>query len=346
MVGGLVGLFASKYLYLGAVAAAGFILLLYWLIRHMTWKRQRKSISEKTAELQRDIRRNNSMIKELLSPFDCGDYAEYEKRLMEYKRITGKRKEVSDKLVGLVGDKDWATFEHENQDIDIQVNAKQKELEQLLPFRMAPLKLQELVSEVEEKGKRKESLEAKRSGLDEFFQYVDVDTDQLASITEELTRLEQEKDFWERKRKVFETTREVLDEAHRQTLSRAANVLEGELGKYIGTITDGRYTQVKIDEDDLSLWTFSHEKGDWVNVLELSRATQDQFYICARFALVKLITEGKQPPLLLDDPFVNFHPKRLNKMIQLLQELAKENQILLFTCSDAYDKSGNVILLE
>jgi len=344
MIGGLIGLFASKYL--GAVAAAGFIFLLYWLICHMSWKRQKKSISEKTAELQRNIRRNNSMMKELLSSFDCSDYAEYEKRLMEYKGITGKRKEVSDKLVGLVGDKDWAIFEHENQDLDIQVNAKQKELEQLLPFRMAPLELQELVSEVEEKGKRKESLEAKRSGLDEFFQYVDVDTDQLASITEELKQLEQEKDFWERKRKVFETTREVLDEAHRQTLSRAANVLEGELGKYIGTITDGRYTQVKIDEDDLSLWTFSHEKGDWVNVLELSRATQDQFYICARFALVKLITEGKQPPLLLDDPFVNFHPKRLNKMIQLLQELAKEYQILLFTCSDAYDRYGNVILLE
>ena len=344
MIGGLIGLFASKYS--GIVVGAGFIFLIYWLISHTAWKRQDKSISEKTAHLERDIHRNNSMMEELLGSFGCSDYAEYEKRLREYKRVSDKRKEVSNKLVGLVGDKDWAIFENENQDLDIRVNAKQKELEQLHPFRMAPLELQELMSEVEEKGKRKESLEAKRSGLDEFFQYVDVDTDQLASITEELSRLEQEKDFWERKRKVFETTREVLDEAHRQTLSRAANVLEGELGKYIGTITDGRYTQVKIDEDDLSLWTFSHEKGDWVNVLELSRATQDQFYICARFALVKLITEGKQPPLLLDDPFVNFHPKRLDKMIQLLQELAKENQILLFTCSDAYDRYGNVILLE
>ena len=141
-------------------------------------------------------------------------------------------------------------------------------------------------------------------------------------------------------------THEVLDEAHRQTLSNAANMLKGELGKYMSTVTDGRYTQVDIGENDLSLRAYSPEKGDWVNVIELSRATQDQFYICARFALVKLITEGKRPPLLLDDPFVNFHPKRLNKIIQLLQELAKENQILLFTCSDAYDGHGNVILLE
>ena len=344
MIGGLIGLFASKYL--GIVAAAGFVCLLYWLISNMTWKRQTRSISEKTAQLQNDIQHNNSVIKDLLSSFGCGDYAKYEERSREYKGVIDRRKEVSDRLNGLMGDKDWATFEDENQDLDIQVSAEQKELEQLLPFKMAPLELQELVNEVEEKGKQRESLEAKRRGLDEFFQYIDVDTDQLASTGEELTRLQQEKEFWERRQRVFEVTHEVLDEAHRQTLSKAASMLEGELGKYMSTLTDGRYTQVEIDENDLSLRAFSPEKGDRVNVLELSRATQDQFYICARFALVKLITKEKRPPLLLDDPFVNFHPKRLNKMIQLLQELAKENQILLFTCSDAYDGCGNVILLE
>lgn len=344
MIGGLIGLVASNYL--AIVAGIGFVFLLYWLISHMAWKRQKKSISEKTAQFESDVRRNNSVIKELLSSFGCGDYAQYERQFREYKRITDKRKEASDKLVGLVGDKEWTTFEEENQDLDIQVSAKQKEVEKLLPFKMDPLRLQEFVNEVEEKEKLKESFEAKRRGLDEFFQYIDVDTDQLVSISEELKQVEHEKEFWERKQKVFEITREVLDGAHRQALSRAAKALEDELGKYMSTITSGRYTQVKIDENDLSLWTFSPEKADWVNVLELSRATQDQFYICARFALVKLITEGKQPPLLLDDPFVNFHPKRLNKMVQLLQELAKENQILLFTCSDAYDKYGNVILLE
>lgn len=77
----------------------------------------------------------------------------------------------------------------------------------------------------------------------------------------------------------------------------------------------------------------------------MSRATQDQFYISARLALVKMITEEKKPPLLLDDPFVNFHPKRLEKIISLIQELSKENQILLFTCSDAYDNYGNIISL-
>lgn len=137
----------------------------------------------------------------------------------------------------------------------------------------------------------------------------------------------------------------MLDEAHQQTLIKAADMLEKELGNYISIITSGRYNEVEINEQDLSIRAFSPEKQGWVDVRELSRATQDQFYVSARLALVKLITVGKKPPLLLDDPFVNFHPKRLEKMILLLQELSKENQILLFTCSDAYDNYGNVISL-
>lgn len=344
MVAGLTGMFVSKYL--GIVGAIGFLLSVYWLISQGTWRKQIKSMSRKAAELDGKIQSNNGMVERILDSFGFKDYDEYQKQFGKYKDKIGERKETQDKLDGILGDSEWDQFEKENSDLDIKVIANQKELQHLLPFKMDPLKLQELESEVTRLQEQRKSLESKRGGLDEFFQYIDVDTDQLASVEEQLRWLEQEKEFWERRQKVFEITREVLDEAHKQTLSRAANVLEKELGRYISTITDGRYTQVKINEDDLSIWTLSPEKGDWVNVLELSRATQDQFYICARFALVKLITEGKRPPLLLDDPFVNFHPKRLNRAIPLLQELAKENQILLFTCSDAYDDFGTVISLD
>ena len=46
----------------------------------------------------------------------------------------GKRNEMGDKLDGIVGDENWGKFEEENTDLDIQVNAKQKELQQFLSF--------------------------------------------------------------------------------------------------------------------------------------------------------------------------------------------------------------------
>lgn len=345
LIAGLIGaLIASKYLGIAAIVAVLF--LLYWVFQYTERKRQIKLISGDVAELQRKIREQEKSVKEILGALNFGDYNEYLKQLQKYNALKEKRKELAGILNGITGDKDWGQFQQENEDLEIKISAKQKELEQLLPFKMEPIDLQKLEGTVQRLQERKTQLESEKRALDEFFHYTDADTDQLASIEEELKWLEQEKIAWERRQNIYKITMEALDEAHKETLSRAAQILEKELGKYVSVITNGRYSQVKIDETDLSIKTFSPEKKDWVDVTELSRATQDQFYICARFALVKLITEGKQPPLLLDDPFVNFHPKRLDRTISLLQELAKENQILLFTCSDAFDNCGNVITVD
>ncbi len=344
LVAGLIGLIANKYL--GIVAAAGFLLLLYWLISYKGWRGQTKSISSDIAELEGKMQEKDRIVKGILNSFGFNDYAEYLNQFTKYEASRRDKERVADMLRGITGDKDWSEFARENEDLEIGISAKQKEHEQLLPFKKDPLDLQKLKNAVDQLQRKKAELEGKKRGLEEFFRYTDADTDQLTGIEEELEWLGQEKEFWERKQNVFEIIRKALDEAHKETLSKAAHMLEKELGKHVSTITNGRYSQVKIDEGNLSIRTFSPEKGDWVNVVELSRATQDQFYICARFALVKLITEGKQPPLLLDDPFVNFHPKRLDKTIPLLQELAKENQILLFTCSDAFDNCGNIISVD
>jgi len=343
LAGGVAGSFANKRL--GIVTDAGVLFLVIWVILQVVWRRQDKLMRGRTTQIEETVHEKDGEIKALLEPFGLSDYVEYQRRLNEYVEKEGKARELRNKLSGILGDKDWVEFEEENKDLDMRVTASQKELQQLIPFKKEPLDLQKLKNEVSTLQGNKKSLESDESAIERFFKFTDVDTDHLASIEEQLKWLEQEREFWERKRRVFDITYEALDEANKQTLSRAALAMESGLGGYISTITDGKYSRVKISDKDLSIETSPPEKEGWVNVLELSKATQDQFYICARFALVKLVTEGKAPPLLLDDPFVNFHPKRLARMISLLQELAKENQILLFTCSDAYDGCGNVIAL-
>lgn len=342
-IGGLLGLLVTKYA--GIVAVPGLLMIGYWLIKQRDFKGQIKAKSSKIGNLEAQIKDSQGVVRNILNSFGFGDYAECMAKFQEYGRKVSDRKETADKMSGIVGEKDWNTFEKENEDLDISISAAQKELESLLSFKLDAIKLQELENEVNRLEGRERELKASKDGLDRFFEYTDVDTDQLAITEEELEWLEGERQFFERKKKLFEITREMLGEAHQQTLTKAANMLEKELGKYISIITGGRYSEVEINEEDLSIWAFSPEKQDWVDVRELSRATQDQFYISARLALVKLITEGKKPPLLLDDPFVHSHPKRLEKIISLIQELSKENQILLFTCSDAYDDYGNIISL-
>jgi uncharacterized protein YhaN len=346
IAGGLAGLIANQYLWIASVV--GLFFSAYWWITWRAWKKQIESATQKINELEREIQDNTEQMQRLLNEFGCKDYEEFQRRLDEYQTKTVAKRDVLNQLNALLAGKDWQRFVEENKDLDIQMSAWIKELQELQSFRLEPLSLQKLEDEVKGLFTRKTELEQELGALKKFFQYTDADKDMLTEVDEELKELEREKNFWERKRKVYDLTREILEQAHAQTLSKAADLLEAEISRYIATITDGRYSQVKINESEssLSVRTFSPDKNDWVDVSDLSRATQDQFYICARLALVKLITEGKKPPILLDDPFVNFHAKRLKGMISLLQELSKEFQILLFTCSDAYDYLGKVITID
>jgi hypothetical protein len=339
-------LFVQPYVAGIVSAVAGTLLVAYGIDRRLGWRRQVRLAKANMLKVEVPIRKNEQALRTALGHFRFQDYDEYVSQLGRCDQQIDKRNEIAHKLSGITGDRTWSAFELENRDLDLQVSARQKELKQLLGFKMDPLQLQKLETEVGHLQRQRADLESSRARLEGGFEVTDVDTDRLAAVDEELEWLEQEARFWERKKRVYDITRETLEEAYTETMSRAATVLDRELGRYVSTITAGRYNRVEINEKDLSISTYSAESGEKVSVRDLSRATQDQFYISARFALVRLVTEGKRPPLLLDDPFVNFHQKRVRRMMGLLQELAKDNQILLFTCSDAYDTYGNVITLD
>ena len=47
--------------------------------------------------------------------------------------------------------------------------------------------------------------------------------------------------------------------------------------------------------------------------------------------------EGELPFLVLDDPFISYDDERGARARRLLSAIAKERQILYFTCSDSRD---------
>jgi len=96
----------------------------------------------------------------------------------------------------------------------------------------------------------------------------------------------------------------------------------------------------------MDFWIYSDEKGDWVRPEELSGGAIDEFYLACRLALVRLIYGETRPPLVLDDPFVNFDEPRVMQTLEFLSKLSKEYQIIIFTLRDTYDgMAGKVIEL-
>lgn len=120
----------------------------------------------------------------------------------------------------------------------------------------------------------------------------------------------------------------------------------GEIGHSLAFITSNRYQMVRLDDnfnpqvqvrDDL-----------WQNVDRLSRGAQDAVFFAVRLALTRHLTRSRHLPLLLDDPFVHLDKGRLAEMIKLLERVANEHQLLLFSHSEALlhraEKSGWRIL--
>ena len=60
-----------------------------------------------------------------------------------------------------------------------------------------------------------------------------------------------------------------------------------------------------------------------------------------RLALVDTMYQGEKPFLILDDPFVNLDEEKVAYGNILLLSVAKEYQVIYFTCHDSRSPVGN-----
>lgn len=111
-----------------------------------------------------------------------------------------------------------------------------------------------------------------------------------------------------------------------------------ELGKlaaqYMSVVTDGRYESVLINRDFSAKTKLS---GDSVahETEYLSSGTLDLMYLAVRLAVCTLaLPENSDCPLILDDTLVNLDAGRTKQAMKLLGEIAKQRQVIVFTCKE------------
>ena len=130
------------------------------------------------------------------------------------------------------------------------------------------------------------------------------------------------------------------------TLKEADTVMQTrfspELGKaasrYMAEATDGKYSEIQLNRD------FSAKIKEKDNAVShesefLSAGTADLMYLAVRFALCEIASpEGDSCPLIIDDALVNMDETRYAQVMKLLREIAKERQVIIFTC---HKEAGN-----
>ncbi len=101
---------------------------------------------------------------------------------------------------------------------------------------------------------------------------------------------------------------------------------------FFETVTGGRYRRlvsplgsqtVKVEQQD----------GRPKSPDQLSRGTQEQLYLALRFGLIREFGErATRLPVVVDEVLVNFDPDRARRAAEAFAELARTNQVLVFTC--------------
>jgi DNA repair exonuclease SbcCD ATPase subunit len=171
-----------------------------------------------------------------------------------------------------------------------------------------------------------------------------VDAEAVAAQVERLAEERERLAAHERRVRVLRGALDALEAAEQATMKKAARYLEKRMADDVALITGGRYRRVKVDENELTFTVWSAERGDWVDVSQLSYGTLDQFYLAARLGLVRQVTQDRRPPLIFDDPFVTFDDARAERALELLKRLASDHQVIYLTCSSRYDSVADKVI--
>ena len=127
---------------------------------------------------------------------------------------------------------------------------------------------------------------------------------------------------------------DVLREANDQMQSRFSPELGRVAASYMSEMTGGRYEDVFINRD----FSAKVRTSDDVVAREaeyLSAGTLDLMYLAVRLAVCELaLPEGERCPLIIDDALVNLDEKRMEQAMELLRDISRDRQVILFSCRE------------
>ena len=125
------------------------------------------------------------------------------------------------------------------------------------------------------------------------------------------------------------TALETLADARAELQRRFAPRITRRAQELLGAMTQGRYHSLTMGQD-FTLQAGAGEEGTLRDYLWRSDGTVDQLYLALRLAVAEELTP--EAPLILDDVLVRFDDERMKAAVEILKEVAKNRQVICFTC--------------
>jgi len=110
--------------------------------------------------------------------------------------------------------------------------------------------------------------------------------------------------------------------------------LKQELEGYVSFITGNRYERVELDQNLPE--GFIRPDGKLLPYRLLSAGTKDTLALALRLTMANYFLKDSDGFIAMDDPLVNLDPQRQERAVKLLQDYARNKQVIIFTCHPAH----------
>jgi len=184
---------------------------------------------------------------------------------------------------------------------------------------------------LESLGRRKDALAGERAQLGERLAGRESEGRLPAEIELEVQEVEGRIEAERRRLAALQLAMETLEHVATKRHREAAPRMNERVGQLFARLSRGEHQEVRLDEDLTPRVRMDGE--GYCGAESLSGGAADQLYFALRVtAGEQLARAGEFLPLLLDDPFVQYDPERLQAGLDLVAQLAREHQVLFFTC--------------
>lgn len=203
----------------------------------------------------------------------------------------------------------------------LKVNKDDFDLEQEISS--YKLEINRLDKEIEDIRNEIASLEAELKQMEETEEYSNV----LHKVSYEQEKAKELAFEWAALKLAIDTLEETKRSFHQKYMK---DVIK-KASHYFKLITKEKYVEIFPPEKNK---TFSVETNRHTRftINQLSQGTIDQLYVSLRLAISAVMSEKYSVPFLIDDAFVHFDHKREKAVMMLLEEITKDQQVVLFTC--------------
>jgi DNA repair exonuclease SbcCD ATPase subunit len=307
---------------------------------HKKYLKERfEKLEAKLVELDTELGRQTTFLKTVLTRYAADSVEDLKRNLWQrddLEKQIAREKEIYDSLLGENTLQDMEQrYESLQQEIEA-VKRDKRELSQYIVDEADLARQAQVISQYEE---RRRDLERERMVLCQQIETAEGGAELLASFMERREHLKSRAEKLLHDVAILQLTANCVNEARQDVLVSTLDVLNAKTSEIINKLTSGRYSRVRFDKSTMKFEIYSDDKGQWLQPEKgLSNGTLDQVYLAARLALADIVSEHKNPPMILDDPFVSYDEKRLENAMKVLKDLSANHQILLLTSQSHYDR--------